>query len=318
MSMELLAAHETLVAERARPVHLRAGMTGGEAFIEVARSCMIRVCTNAQRLREGRNPEILHQLRVGLRRLRAAFTAFKLILPGEAANRLTAEIKWVGKELDSARDIDVFIEDASRLTKSRDSDEPVSKEFGERLRVTRTANYERALKAVDSKRFAILLLDCAQWVETGSWRRSKDAGVVKLRDGDASALAAEALGHLSHQLRKKGKHLAALKPAARHRARIKAKKLRYAAEFFDKLFGKHAQKQPSKFIDALAELQDALGALNDVTVARRTACVAVGDNAALAVRARQMMTVHDRNDSHLLAKAVRTYERWHRAKPFWR
>jgi triphosphatase len=318
MSMELLAAHEPPAAERARPAHLRAGMTGGEAFIEVARSCMTRVCTNAQRLREGRNPEVLHQLRVRLRRLRAAFTAFKLILPGEAANRLMAEIKWVGNELDSARDIDVFIEDASRLTKSRDSNEPVSKEFGERLRVTRTANYERALKAVDSKRFAKLLLDCAKWVETGSWQRSKDAGVVKLRDGDASALAAQALGQLSHQLRKKGKHLAALKPAARHRARIKAKKLRYAAEFFDKLFGKHAQKRRSKFIGALAELQDALGALNDLTVARRTARVAAGDNGTLAVRARQMMSVHDRNDSHLLAKAVRTYERWLRARPFWR
>ena len=76
--------------------------------------------------------------------------------------------------------------------------------------MTRTARYERALNAVELlKRFAMLLLDCAKWVETGSWQRSKDAGVVKLRDGDASALAAGALGHLSHQLRKKGKHLAA-------------------------------------------------------------------------------------------------------------
>ena len=83
-------------------------------------------------------------------------------------------------------------------------------------------------------------------------------------------------------------------------ARIKAKKLRYAAEFFDKLFGKHTQKRLLKFIGALAELQDAPGALNDVTVARRTARVAAGDNGAPAVRAGQMMSVHDRNESHLL------------------
>ena len=165
MSMELLAAHETVVAERARPVHLRAGVTGGEAFIQIARSCMTQVRSNAQLLRDGRNPEILHQLRVGLRRLRAAFTAFKLILPGEAANRFAAEIKWVGSELDSARDIDVFIEDASRLPKSRDSDEPVSKEFGERLRVTRTARYERALNAVNRN-----ALRCCCWIVQNGWR----------------------------------------------------------------------------------------------------------------------------------------------------
>ena len=285
--------------------------------MQVTRSCMTQVCTNAQRLREARNPEILHQLRVGLRRLRAAFTAFKRILPARAANRLTVEIKWIGNELDPARDIDVFIEDASDTAESRDSDELVSKEFAERLRVTQAANYERALKAVDSKRFAMLMLDCAEWVETGSWRRNKDADVVKLRDGYAAILAAEALGHLSHQLRKKAKHLAALKAAARHRARIKAKKLRYAAEFFDELFGRHAQKRRSKFIAALAELQDVLGSLNDVIVARRTARVAAGDNGVLAIRAGQVMRRRDRSETHLLRKAVRAYDCWRDAKPFW-
>ena len=93
--------------------------------------------------------------------------------------------------------------------------------------------------------------------------------------------------------------------------------LRYAAEFFDELFGRHAQKRRSKFIAALAELQDALGALNDVTVARRTAQVAAGDNGVLAIRAGQVMRRRDRSETHLLRKAVRAYECWLDAKPFW-
>ena len=82
MSMELLAAHEPPAAERARPVHLRAGMTGGEAFIEVARSCMTRVCTNAQRLRAGIRHRVGAELRQPTLRLVARQAVRQVIVCG--------------------------------------------------------------------------------------------------------------------------------------------------------------------------------------------------------------------------------------------
>ncbi len=313
-----LLAGQGLVARKAEPIHIRAQMTGGEAFQQVARNCLTQVCANANLLRESREPEVVHQLRVGLRRLRAAFTTFKAILPGKALDQMNAEMRWIGSELDPARDIDVFIEGAAGSAKADNEVEPLQSLFGERLYAVRTERYGRAIEAVESKRFAVLLLTCAEWVETGRWRRSENTGVVKLRDGDARVLAGEALERLSHQLRKATRRLGTLDPVARHRARIKAKKLRYAGEFFDETFGKHMKARRSKFIASLTELQDALGGLNDMTAARATALAAAGDRVELAFLAGRMIRARERDERDLLANALRSCDRWRDAKPFWR
>jgi triphosphatase len=51
----------------------------------------------------------------------------------------------------------------------------------------------------------------------------------------------------------------------RHRLRIQIKKLRYAVEFLESLFSDNAVKP---YLAALRQLQDSLGAMNDLAVAR--------------------------------------------------
>jgi triphosphatase len=313
-----LAGGEALTAQEAQPAQIRGDMTGQEAFAQVARSCLTQVCGNAQLLREVRNPEALHQLRVGFRRLRAAFETFKSLLPRKGLDLLRAEIKWIGSELDPARDIDVFIKNAFPSTKTNDPGDRILSAFGERLRAAQTASYDLALTAVDSNRFALLLLNCAEWVEIGPWRGIEDAGVAKLRDGGASVLAGKALGRLSRQLRKSGKRLAAHDAAGRHRTRIKAKTLRYAGEFFNETFDDGGHGRRSNYIDSLEALQDALGELNDMATARRTALATAGNSAELAFCAGRIVGAREQGQPHLLKKAVRAYERWRRAKSFWR
>jgi len=80
--------------------------------------------------------------------------------------------------------------------------------------------------------------------------------------------AAPAFGHAviarrDRTLRKRGEALASAGPEERHRARIAAKKLRYCAEFFTLLY---PQKKVRRYVDALADLQDALGLINDAAV----------------------------------------------------
>lgn len=108
----------------------------------------------------------------------------------------------------------------------------------------------------------------------------------------------------------------ALDPRARHRARIKAKNLRYAAEFFAETFGRHSKARRSKFIASLAKLQDALGDLNDLTVGHQTLLEAAGEDAALASGGK-CRAEHDWDEARLLQKAVRAYKDWRQAKPFW-
>ena len=131
-------------------------------------------------------------------------------------------------------------------------------------------------------------------------------------------MARAALDRLSRKLRKAGRHMAVLDPPVRHRARIKAKKLRYAAEFFAETFGRHAKKRRAKFIASLAKLQDALGDLNDLTIAHRTLLKIAGEDAALAFRSERAVDKRDRDEAHLLRMAVSAYKDWRRGKTFWR
>ncbi len=176
-------------------------------------------------LRETRDAEALHQLRVGLRRLHAAFATFKPILPGKELLKLGAEIKWMGGELDRARDLDVSIENDTHSRKIKNEDESRSRRLGDRLRAAQTAGYDRALAAVNSHRFAMLMLDCSEWVEIGSWRRSRDKEVVGLRDGVASELGCAALDRLSRNLRKAGKTHACPRPPSEASRQDQSKEL---------------------------------------------------------------------------------------------
>jgi CHAD domain-containing protein len=305
------SAHEAQVAE------IPGDLAADEGFARVARSCLTQMSANAQLLRSSSNREALHQLRVGIRRLRAGFATFGSILPRDTLNRWKSETKWFAGELDTARNLDVFIEYVAGSVKSDAHGDPMLAEFGERLIFARAMAYDVALAAVDSKRVSLFLLEINEWNKLAPRRITDDAAMAILRDGDASILAAQALKHLHRQLRNTGQHLAALDPAGRHEVRIKAKKLRYATEFFSETFGKTARKRHSKFVSTLTKLQNALGELNDIATARHCALSVAGHNAGLAFRAGQIVGSRSRDEPRLLAKAVRAYAQWSDTKGFW-
>lgn len=305
------------VARKARPARIRAGTTGGQAFTQVVHHGLAQVTGNAGLWRGLGSAEALHQLRVGLRRLRAALRTFRLLLVGQDLRGLKTEIRWIGKELDPARDLDVFVAEIFPSMLQGGGGDPLLRAFGARLQQARTARYARALEAVASSRFTALLGDCADLADRGQWTRSRDVQIVRWRDGKAAVLAAAALSRLSHQLGRKGRHLATLDPAARHRVRIRAKTLRYAAEFFAETFGHYARKRHSTFVASLAALQDVLGELNDRVVAQRTARVVAGRSAAMAFCVGRLIGAQEHDETPLADQAVRAFECWRRVKPFW-
>jgi triphosphatase len=186
-----LVAGEATTAQNAGVAHIRGDMTGVDAFAVVMRACLAQVSGNAHTLRGTRNAEALHQFRVGLHRLHAALAAFKSILRGGGRSKMGSEIKWMGRELDTARDLDVFIENNAHSVKDESENDSWSRALSDQLSAARTTSYDRAIEAVDSTRFALLMLNGAEWVEIGPWRRNRD--VVELRDGTASALGRAAL-----------------------------------------------------------------------------------------------------------------------------
>ncbi|VXC19216.1 Inorganic triphosphatase YgiF, contains CYTH and CHAD domains (fragment) [Burkholderia sp. 8Y] len=90
--------------------------------------------------------------------------------------------------------------------------------------------------------------------------------VLDALKGPIASFATETLRRRHKKLLKRGHGLAELDDETRHRARIAAKKLRYATEFFASLFERRAVKH---YISALSDLKDDLGWRNDVVVASR-------------------------------------------------
>jgi hypothetical protein len=70
-------------------------------------------------------------------------------------------------------------------------------------------------------------------------------------------------------VKKRGKDLERLDPERRHKLRIRAKRLRYGLEFFSDLYERDRDRNRLKaMLEALRGLQDGLGVLNDLEIAR--------------------------------------------------
>ena len=94
---------------KAMPTGLLPTMTARHAFAIAARNCLAQMRGNEASARLGRDPEGIHQLRVGLRRLRALVNAYRDALAPAAHEFLSRELRWLQQELNPARDWDVFI-----------------------------------------------------------------------------------------------------------------------------------------------------------------------------------------------------------------
>ena len=94
--------------------------------------------------------------------------------------------------------------------------------------------------------------------------------------------------------------------------RIAAKKLRYAAEFFEPLYKAHA-KRHRRFITAMSGLQDELGSLNDLATAPdMLSALGLSD----VVGAEDLFSADDK--AKLLHQAAEAHDTLVETKRFWR
>jgi inorganic triphosphatase YgiF len=306
-----LATGQAGAPVKAAPLDIAPDLPAADAFRRIAWSCLTQAEANAATLRAAPSPEVLHQARVGIRRLRAAASAFKAMLGDGQSRAVLAELKWLAGELDTARDLDVLID---RLFP--DGDEGELGEVHTGLVAARAAAYERALAAVSSRRFGDLLLDLAAWLPGGDW--SRDEATAALRTTPASAFGAEALGRLVRKAVKAGRGLADLEPEARHAFRIRIKKLRYGAEFFLPAMGDAKRAGARKLMETIRTLQESLGDLNDIAVARAVAQQALaGAPPATVFAAGLAVGQSEAAEADLLDKAVVGYRKLKRAAQAW-
>jgi triphosphatase len=254
-------------ARKFEPPPLADEMEAGAAFQRIALACLKQICANAERLRHRASPEVIHQTRVGLRRLRSLITSFKHVVGDARLPAIKAELKWLTGELDAARNLDVLLQGDYRTAVAEKTDAEGLKGLGARLRGARRMAYARAGAAVESERFRRLLVDLLIWIEAGPWTSAEPTR--RQREQPIRRFASKELEKRRSKIARRGKQLRELDPHARHKLRIEAKKLRYAADAFAVLYG-HG-KRAKAYVEALKVVQDTLGELNDIVVGERLA-----------------------------------------------
>ncbi len=305
------------------PAHAQDAELAGKASAETAlqafmRSCLAQIEANAPGLIADDDPEWIHQMRIGVRRLRACLSLARRVIATARLEPLRVELRWLAQALGPARDLDVFATQTlpvvrSAVSRSGDAGSlaaPLArlvKQVAERRCAARAA----ARAAVASPRYVRLVLAAsalaaapAAGLPGGSSDRDKLAG--RARD-----LAGSLLKRRLRALHELGADLAHASPESRHAARLAAKKLRYATEFFAPLF---ARRRTREFRKALQDLQEELGAWNDAAVATRLAGELAGNDspAAAAFAGWSAATAHARDET--LADA---WSKFSKARPFW-
>lgn len=245
--------------------------SAAEAFSIIGLSCLDHLVRNRQAVREG-VPEGVHQMRVGLRRLRAAISVFKEFVQGPEAERIKADLTWLTERLGPARDLDVLIADGLALLQREYPGEPSIASLKSDLNAQRLRDFSTAKAAVESDRYRKMVVQVLLWLIGGKWLQTTDPLMVKLRGRRIADFAASIMEQRSKTVVKRAAKLRSLDARRLHKLRIAAKKLRYAAEFFESLFGKgKAQADRKEFLESLKRLQDALGQLNDTAVQEKVA-----------------------------------------------
>jgi inorganic triphosphatase YgiF len=243
---------------------LRRGMSAEQAMLAILDGCRAQVQANVRGAMHGRNPEFLHQLRVGLRRLRSALRTFSSLVGKSRVQPVTREQKAIVANFGSARDWDVFHALLSQRIAPPAGRSPEMARLLRKLRARRAAARHQAREALASAAFQTFLLHLMRWTEQAPWR-----GTEEVRRAVAQPAGRFGRRALARQERKALHHAQRIDwgdPAARHRLRILVKRLRYACEFFSSTL---PGKTTRRYLERLEAVQDVLGELNDIAVAGR-------------------------------------------------
>ncbi len=199
------------------------------------------------------DPEVGHELRVAIRRLRALLWAYQALLPEGLAKHWRQQLGDMANRIGAPRNWDVIIEELLRAAVP--SSHPSALKFLEALESIRHRTREESRMAISSPTHGQLI---------SAFRAAIDqvAGVQLEESKFVEELARARVNAASRRLDKLMTRAGHGNLAVLHQTRIQIKRLRYLLEFFSPVLKKGDRKR----IARLAQLQGALGALNDVVV----------------------------------------------------
>lgn len=206
--------------------------------------------------------EIVHDMRVSIRRMRALMPVIEAVAPAKPARRFRKDLKSLARVLGPVRDCDVFLDQVQGYIdglppEQRDRMKPLTAA----LIRDRSKARRRMLAELESKShetfkrdFAVFLTDDAEGWDTR----------LRIRDTLGSTLWQRYEEVRAYETRINLDDLASTDETVLHDLRIAGKRLRYVLE----LLADHQEELFSTLNKTLTRLQESLGVLQDIVVAR--------------------------------------------------
>lgn len=258
-------------------------------------NCLAQILPNAAAIVQGSvQVDHVHQLRVGLRRLRTALRELGLDRAAVAAieSGTTTVFRALGRHRDQQHVHAAIEQEVLRETGATPAAWARSGGKAIDLRaLVRDRAFQEAL-------LAALRLE-ASVTQPAAHRKATSLRWLRPR-----------LERLSRRVARGGERFEDLSPDKQHRVRKRLKRLRYLGEFAAPLF---PAKRVKRYLRALEPAQDALGVHNDLAVARRMAASGSPNDPDARLAVEWIDRTHDKT----VRQATRKLRKVRAATPFW-
>lgn len=242
----------------AAPTDLPEEPRAGDVVADALRRATTRLIEHHPAAVVGLDPEGVHQMRVGARRLRSDLRTFRPLLDREVTDPVRDELRWLGEVLGAVRDPDVLGEQLRSVGAAvlGPPDEPALDRVVAHLSTERDAAIAELHEALGSDRYRRLLDQVVALAEE-----------PPLRSIAADPADAVLPGLVAKPWRDLRRDVAALgddpEDVALHEVRKDAKQVRYATEAVAPVVGRAARKAAK----GVRKVQDLLGDHQDTVVA---------------------------------------------------
>lgn len=310
--------HAPPVPRKAMRVALAADVSVEAAAIEILSEGLSHYLPNLPLLLETDDLGGPHQVRVALRRLRSATSAFRSALGRDALAQWSAQAKIIATVAGRLRDLDVL---GTELIAPFARNHPHEAGFAALADAVAARRYavqievRDALSGPDATSFGF---EMARFITTRGWLDPADHQQSIRLAAPAKPFARKTLNKRWRAVKDYGDRIDGLSIDERHELRKELKKLRYLIDAFRSLF---PSEQVDEFMRLIKKLQTAFGALNDSAMAEDilTAPNAPGADDPQAARAAGRLIGHLLAEAdHKWPDAIAGWRRLSAFGPFWK
>jgi inorganic triphosphatase YgiF len=294
--------------EKARPIPIGRKDTCAKGFGTILQSAVRQILVNREAVLQTDDPNGAHQLRIGLRRLRAALRGLRPLADRSSLRAFERSARDIGRCVGALRDADVLISGIHAPVEAAAPDKAGFSELLEMLTRERERRRDEVRAALRGPASTKLQLYLSLWPRTLAENPKLEKPVT--------GHAAKVLNKAWKKADKLGRNLGKLDVEHRHEMRKALKRLRYQAEFFAPLFSK---RETERFVERLKALQDVFGYVNDVRMAPQLVELQKRSNAGVAAACAASYTVghHEAHAADVWRSAGEAWNDLKRARRFW-